>query len=65
MGFAKSLLPHAEIAFSDAQLRVANEGKYFSVPFTREDLDDLELVLDGEFPTKYSDGMRNAIQLQI
>jgi hypothetical protein len=63
--FAKSLLPRAEIVFRDSQLIVAGEGKRFSVPFTREDLDDLEPVLDGDLPTKYSDGMKSAIQLQI
>lgn len=63
--FAKSLLPRAEIAFGHGQLRVANEGKHFSVPFTREDLDDLEPVLDGDLPTKYSDGMKSAVQMQI
>jgi hypothetical protein len=63
--FAKSLVPRAEIAFSHGALRVANEGKQFSVPISREDLDDLEPVLDGDLPTKYSDGMKSAIQLQI
>jgi len=63
--FARSLLPRAEIVFGHGQLRVENEGKHFSVPFTREDLDDLEPVLDGDLPTKYSDGMRSRIQLQI
>jgi hypothetical protein len=62
---ARSLLPRAEIVFSRGHLRVANEGKHFSVPFTREDLDDLEPVLDGDLPTKYSDGMKSAIQLQV
>jgi hypothetical protein len=63
--FAKSILPGAEIVFSHGQLRVANESKHFSVPFSRENLDDLEPVLDGDLPTKYSDGMKSAIQLQI
>jgi len=63
--FAKSLLPRAEIVFHNWHLRVASEGKQFSVPFTREDLDDLEPVLEGDLPTKYSDGMKSAIQLQI
>ena len=64
--FAKSLLPRAEqIAFSQGQLNVVNEGKRVSVSFTREDLDDLEPVLDGDLPTKYSDGMKSAIQLRI
>ena len=63
--FARSLLPRAEIVFSHGQLRVENEGKRFSVPFTREGLDDLEPVLDGDLPTKYSDGMKSRIQLQI
>jgi len=40
--FSRSLLPGAEIVFGESQLRVANQGKRFSVPFTREDLDDLE-----------------------
>ena len=63
--FAKSLLPRAEIVFSHEQLKVANEGKRISVPFSREDLDDLEPVFDGDLPTKYSDGMKTAIQWQI
>jgi hypothetical protein len=63
--FAKSLLPRADIAFSHEQLRVANQGKRFSVPFSTEDLDDLEPVFDGDLPTKYSDGMKTAIQWQI
>lgn len=29
------------------------------------DLGDLEPVLDGDLPTKYSDGMKSAIQSQI
>jgi hypothetical protein len=65
MDFARSLLPQAEIVFSNGQLRVASGGEHFSVAFTREDLDDLEPVLDGDLPTKYSDGMKSAIQLQI
>jgi len=63
--FARSLLPQAEIVFSHGKLKVASEGKHFSLPFTREDLDDLEPVLDGDLPTKYSDGMKSKIQLQI
>ena len=58
--FARSLLPRAEIIFGHGQLRVTHEAKHFSVPFTREDLDDLEPVLDGDLPTKYSDGMKPA-----
>jgi hypothetical protein len=65
MDFARSLLPQAEIVFSNGQLRAASGGGHFSVPFTREDLDDLEPVLDGDLPTKYSDGMKSAIQSQI
>ena len=64
-GFAKEILPHADIVFSHGQLTVANESKHLSVPFTREDLNDLEAVLDGDLPTKYSDGIKSAIQLQI
>jgi hypothetical protein len=63
--FARSLLPRAEIVFGRGQLKVTNEAKHFSVPFTREDLDDLEPVLDGDLPTKYSDGMKSRFQLQI
>jgi len=35
------------------------------VPFTREDLDDLEPALDGDLPTKYSDGMKSAIHCNL
>jgi hypothetical protein len=63
--FAKSLLPRTEIVFGHGQLKVASGDKHFSMPFTREDLDDLEPVLDGDLPTKYSDGMKSRIQLQI
>lgn len=64
--FAKTLLSRAEqIGFSQGQLNVAYEGKHFSVSFAGEDIDDLEPVLDGELPTKYSDGMKSAIRLQV
>jgi hypothetical protein len=63
--FAKSLLPDADVGFRSGRLQVERAGQHFSLPFSREDLDDLEPVLDGDLPTKYSEGMKNAIRFQI
>ena len=63
--FAQSLAPRAEILFTNGRLKVANEATHFVVQFTREDLEDLEPVLDGDLPTKYSDGMKGAVRLKV
>jgi hypothetical protein len=64
--FAKSLLPDAErVAFATDELHVTNRGTRFSVPFSREDLEDLEPALDGHLPTNYSEGLKSAIRLRV
>lgn len=65
IGVLESLVPRAEQPmFSNGGLHFAVDHERYSIPYTREDLDDLEEVLDGNLSTKYSDGLESAIRMR-
>jgi len=64
--FIRSLLPKAELTRANVEhLRVENEGVREILTFGIARLEDLETVLGGHQPRKYSNGIRNKTKFGI
>jgi hypothetical protein len=64
--FIRSVLPRAEVTrVGNEDLQVRNGAKTIRLPFNREQLDDFEVVLEGNQPVGYSHGLRDDLYLPI
>src|SRR5712691_4897672 len=64
--FIRSVLPRAEIRrVGNEHLQVKNGAKTIRLTFNREQLDDFEVVLGGNQPVGYSNGIRDDLYFPI
>jgi hypothetical protein len=62
----RSLLPDAKLArVNSRSLRIVLDKATATLPFFDENLEDLESVLDGGLPTRYSNGIKSEVKTQI